>query len=227
MFNWNSKRKKMKLNKLSALLLLMIALCTVAARAQDKPMDPKEAKRQAKAEQKRQKAELKALKKLKPEQIKALKNGFERTQTDLTICTNQKDSVMRRTSELEMKMTLQDSAVKAMEAQVTKAKADLEEAQNEVAMDKSSGGGAKGGRNGLIPAKGLVYTVQLGSFRDFSLKNMSSSGITMDQQDGMNKYLLGSFRKEAQAEKFKQEIQAMGIKDAWVVAYKDGKRMAK
>ena len=38
-------------------------------------------------------------------------------------------------------------------------------------------------------------------------------------------YTLRHFRNYWQANSFKKELRAMGCKDAWVVAFKDGKRL--
>ncbi len=40
-----------------------------------------------------------------------------------------------------------------------------------------------------------------------------------------NRYSLGNFKTKEEAEDFKKEIIKLGIKDAWVVAYENDKRI--
>ena len=39
------------------------------------------------------------------------------------------------------------------------------------------------------------------------------------------RYTLGEFRDYWEADKFKKYLREMGVKDAWIVPYKDGKRV--
>ena len=79
-----------------------------------------------------------------------------------------------------------------------------------------------------IGAKGVIYKVQIGVFKNKDLSkyfenNPNFSGET--DADGSKKYTLGSFTSYWEAENFKKYLREMGVKDAWVVAYKNGKRV--
>jgi hypothetical protein len=166
---------------------------------------------------KREKEELKQYKKMKPEQIKALKTGFDRLSTDLNQCAVTKDSLNRRIADMEGKAMMQDSALKQMEMELASAKekaAKASEISEAMAVNKEN-----------APLnKGLVFAVQLGAYRNFSLTT-PKKGISTDSNDGMNKYLLGAFANLRLAEAFKKEVQVMGIKDAWIFAFHNGKRI--
>ena len=43
--------------------------------------------------------------------------------------------------------------------------------------------------------------------------------------DGTKKYTLGFFGDYWEAENFKKYLREMGVKDAWIVAYKNGSRV--
>ncbi|MGI9543756.1 MAG: Ezrin/radixin/moesin family protein, partial [Cyclobacteriaceae bacterium] len=43
--------------------------------------------------------------------------------------------------------------------------------------------------------------------------------------DGTQRYTLGNFKDYWQADKFKKYLREMGVKDAWIVPYKDGRRV--
>jgi|SRR6185437_13184699 len=78
------------------------------------------------------------------------------------------------------------------------------------------------------PVAGLVYKVQIGSFKSKDLtkyfdNNPNFSGDV--DHDGSKKYTLGVFTDYWEADKFKNALRDMGVKGAWVVAYKDGRRV--
>lgn len=76
-----------------------------------------------------------------------------------------------------------------------------------------------------IPA-GRVYRVQIGAFVKFkpSADPLFAQQFMSESKDEMNRYTIGMFREEDNAELFRQDIMKMGIKDAWIVAYNDGIR---
>jgi hypothetical protein len=76
--------------------------------------------------------------------------------------------------------------------------------------------------------KGVVFKVQIGTFKNKDLSkyfenNKNFSGEV--DEDGAKKYTLGQFSDYWEADNFKKYLREMGVKDAWVVAYKDKKRL--
>jgi hypothetical protein len=74
----------------------------------------------------------------------------------------------------------------------------------------------------------LVYKVQIGAFKKFDItkyfnNHQNFSGEVDD--DGTMKYTLGEFPDYWEADKFKSFLREMGVNGAWVVAYKNGKRV--
>ena len=75
--------------------------------------------------------------------------------------------------------------------------------------------------------KGVVFKVQIGSFKKVNItkyfdRHKNFSGDV--DSDGTMKYTLGVFPSYWEADTFKKYLREMGVKGAWVVAYKDGKR---
>lgn len=75
---------------------------------------------------------------------------------------------------------------------------------------------------------GVIFKVQIGAFKNKDLtkyfeNNKNFSGDI--DPDGIKKYTLGYFNDYWEAENFKKYIREMGVKDAWIVAYKNGKRV--
>lgn len=85
-------------------------------------------------------------------------------------------------------------------------------------------------KNGQHYLKGLFFTVQIGAYRKRDLSNVLEDKkpqeiFEQEQSEGVNMYTLRHFRDYWKANQFKKELRAMGLKDAWIVALKDGKRV--
>jgi hypothetical protein len=84
--------------------------------------------------------------------------------------------------------------------------------------------------NGQFYIKGLVFKVQIGAYRKRDLSHVLEGEkpqevFGQEQSEGVNMYTLRHFRNYQKANQFKKELRAMGLKDAWIVAFKDGKRV--
>jgi hypothetical protein len=74
---------------------------------------------------------------------------------------------------------------------------------------------------------GLVFKVQIGAFRLFDMRKYAQDNPFFEAEalGDINRYTVGRFRDLALAEAFQKDIQRLGIKDAWIVPYKDGVRI--
>jgi high-affinity Fe2+/Pb2+ permease len=74
---------------------------------------------------------------------------------------------------------------------------------------------------------GLVYRVQIGAYVFYEMENSpeNSGDFLTERAEGFNKYVIGSFRTYDDAGQFRDELQKMGMNDAWVVPYVDGVRV--
>ncbi|WP_448518825.1 Ezrin/radixin/moesin family protein [Rhodoflexus sp.] len=113
--------------------------------------------------------------------------------------------------------------------------AEIEALRNELEAARS------GGSNGSISrdenevegsyseyTKGVWYRVQVGVYSkiDASMFKDNNKNFAVEQDaDGAFKYTLGHFRDYWEADNFKRYLRKMGVKDAWIVAYKDNQRM--
>lgn len=83
----------------------------------------------------------------------------------------------------------------------------------------------------LLNDRVVMFKVQIGAYvaREFfgevSEEDQSYAGIDQEKLGTMNKYTLGYFINYKKADQLKKELRAMGIKDAWVVAFKHGVRV--
>lgn len=74
-------------------------------------------------------------------------------------------------------------------------------------------------------APGLVYRVQIGAFKGQPLKGNEPNleEIYSHQKEGFNVYSLGTFASLERAQAFQSVCIDMGLENAYVIAFKDGK----
>jgi hypothetical protein len=131
---------------------------------------------------------------------------------------------------LEYKRLVEEN--EALSSQVSqtaslKSEVDAKNAEIEQLKKRLAGGGSSGNVSPkTVP--GVVFKVQVGSFRNKDLSkyfdnNPNFSGEV--DKDGIKKYTLGNFSDYWEANSFKKALREMGVKDAWIVAYKNGERV--
>jgi len=85
-------------------------------------------------------------------------------------------------------------------------------------------------QNGQLYIKGIIFKVQMGAYRKRDLAHLTEErsaqeAFGQEQIEGINMYTLRHFRDYWKADAFKKELRAMGLKDAWIVAFKEGQRV--
>jgi cell division protein FtsB len=150
----------------------------------------------------------KKMKTLTPESYKQLIQERETLTTEVGQLKQENDAAKAQVDDLNTKLK---SAQEALEAKQQVAAA----AEANVPVN-------------TMAAKGVVYKVQIGAFKNKDLskyfennKNFSGEVDT----DGNKNYTLGAFPTYWEADNFKKYLREMGVSDAWVVAYKEGKRI--
>ncbi len=72
----------------------------------------------------------------------------------------------------------------------------------------------------------IVYYVQIGAFKDFSLTSEKLNNIRQfKDEDGLNKITVGSFVKYAQAKKLQKELIRLEFDDCFLIAKTFGKKI--
>lgn len=106
-----------------------------------------------------------------------------------------------------------------------------------VAEKGNNKGGATTASNTPAPSKstkasskveaGVTYKIQIGLYKQFNINRYfdDAKDISYETVDGKNRYVISSFDNEQTAEQFVQDVRKMGIKDAFVAKYVDGKRV--
>ncbi len=183
--------------------------CLNAAFAQMSKQEKKEWKKKAKAYSK---------------DLESLKTLVEENQS----LNSQVSKLSADNNNLKSRMSDKDAKVGELEEDVTKLRADLSASKAEVRKLKTTETEASPTSSGTRMVKGVVFKVQIGAFRNKDLSkyfdnNENFSGET--DADGMQKISLGQFTDYWEADTFKKYLREMGVRDAWIVPYKDGQRV--
>ena len=86
------------------------------------------------------------------------------------------------------------------------------------------------GNTNCTDDSGMKFRLQIGLYREFDITSFLEQFKLLSFEitdDGMYRYTIGNFDNEIEAESFKEAIRQMGIKDAFVSFYLDGKRIPK
>jgi len=172
-------------------------------------------KKEAKEWKKKQKA-------LSPEEFKNLSEENEGLKSQISSLNGQVSSFQSRLSDKDARIAELQESLQGMEMQVAEAKRQAQEAQ------------ANASKVVAAPAtkeseEGVVFRVQIGAFKEADLSRFSDVGENFsdtNNEEGLQVITLGSFQDYWEADKFKKNLRRMGVKDAWIVPYKDGVRVA-
>jgi hypothetical protein len=150
-----------------------------------------------------------------PENLKQLTE--DKQAADASVASlNQKVSQMQSTiSDKDAKIAQLEDELSQMRGQLTSANAELAQLKENPA-------------NSMDFSKGVVFKVQIGAFKNKDLakyfeNNPNFGGEAKDGEP--QKLTIGIFRDYWEADTFKKYMREMGVKDAWIVPYKDGQRV--
>ena len=136
------------------------------------------------------------------EQIDALRKELDDARNEVIECTADKER-------LQMRIDSLTQPVEVMDTMMEQTVADESQTRWENNAD-------------------MIYKVQIGAFQKYQNEYFEQPmTLVNDPNDGMNKYVIGTFGTEEEAETFKTELRRLGFSGAWVVPYKDGTRVPK
>ncbi|NME67260.1 Ezrin/radixin/moesin family protein [Flammeovirga aprica] len=193
-------------------ILLFIAFSVLAV---DNDLYAQKKKKKSKAsDAKNEKAEIKEWKK-KLKSTDPLK--FRDMTQELNTLRGQASGLKAEISKLEQEKGSFDAKLKEKDNTIADLKAENEKLKKKMDNNVSNSGDDY--------TKGIVYKVQIGAFKNRDLSKFQDKGnFWMEDQDGLKKYTIAYFRDYGEADQFKKYMRAMGVKDAWIVAYDDNVR---
>ena len=194
--------------------ILVLALCLAVGFTASAQLT-KEEKKEWKKKYKAYKKDLEGFKELVEE------NGTLKSQ----LSTNK-----RQLSNLQSQMGEKDAKIAELQDQLNRAQAQIAAAkQAEMAAKDALGNQTPRPVESKSPISmdGVVFKVQIGAFekKDMSKFFDNNPMFSGQSEDGMQKITIGFFRDYWEADTFKKYLREMGVKDAWIVPFKDGKRV--
>lgn len=130
---------------------------------------------------------------------------------------------------LERQVSSKDDKVSDLQKQVTRMQAAYQAAQREIENIKDESITPVYNPeliNGEDFSVGVVFKVQVGAFRKIDLAKYAETAKDFDQEGNeLRKYIIGNFRNYDDANILKRYLREMGVSDAWIVPYRDGKRV--
>ncbi len=159
----------------------------------------------------------KRIKKLKPEQYKQVldENDYLKSQVS---------TLKQELGSIDNGITEKDQELVTYKSQISDLRKELSKLQSK----KPAGNVASANTGGGVDeSRGVVFKVQLGAYKnkeDLS-KYDNSPNFGAENANGYQKFTIGVFRDYWEADNFTKHLRTMGVKDAWVVSYRDGQRV--
>ncbi len=140
------------------------------------------------------------------------------------VVENDNSALKGQVSTLNNQVSDKNAKIGDLEDQLAKMRGDLSSTKAELAQLKST----PPPPSPMDFSKGVVFKVQIGAFKNKDLtkyfdNNPNFGGEATDK--GEQKFTIGIFRDYWDADKFKKYMREMGVKDAWIVPFKDGVRV--
>jgi vacuolar-type H+-ATPase subunit I/STV1 len=135
---------------------------------------------------------------------------------------NQVAELNRKISEMQSAMSNKDSRIAELEDQLSQLRGQLTAARAEIAQLKETPV-----INPMDFSKGVVFKVQVGAFKNKDLSKYFDNNPNFGgevKENEPQRVTIGIFRDYWEADQFKKYMREMGVKDAWIVPYRDGQR---
>ncbi|MFO0505374.1 MAG: Ezrin/radixin/moesin family protein [Chryseotalea sp.] len=193
-------------NRLIVFFCLALMAASTASFAQLSKKDKKEWKKKAKEFAKN------------PASLKQLTEDKQTADNSVSDLSKQVKTLQTSVAEKDVRITELEDEIGQIRSQLSTAKAEL--AQLKAAPPV----------NPMDFSKGVVFKVQIGAFKNKDLSkyfdnNPNFGGEAAKGEAEPQKLTIGVFRDYWEADTFKKYMRDMGVKDAWIVPYRDGQRV--
>ena len=144
---------------------------------------------------------------------------------DKTAADAQVASLNEKVTQLQSSVSDKDAKIAELEDQLTQSRGQVAAARAELAQLKE---GPAAPVNSMDFSKGVVFKVQVGAFKNKDLQKYFDNNPNLGgevKEGEPQKITIGIFRDYWEADTFKKYMREMGVKDAWIVPYKDGVRV--
>lgn len=141
------------------------------------------------------------------------------------VAENNATKLSGENKQLQSTISDKNAKIAELEDQLARMRSDLTAVRTELAALKENPP-----VNPMDFSKGVVFKVQVGAFRNKDLSkyfenNPNFGGEAGKENNEPQRITIGIFRDYWEADTFKKYMRDMGVKDAWIVPYKDGTRV--
>jgi len=139
------------------------------------------------------------------------------------VADDDNSSLKGQVSTLNKQVSDKNARISELEDQLSSLRGQLASANSELAKFKEAPAS-----NSMDFSRGVVFKVQIGAFKNKDLSKYFNNNPNFGgeaAEKGEQKFTIGIFRDYWDADKFKKYMREMGVKDAWIVPYKDGLRV--
>ena len=133
--------------------------------------------------------------------------------TKLEACQSEMTGMQVKLNDANNDIKDMEVAKKALEEEVAMTKYRLDEVTQEMQENSDD--------------YGVWFRVQIGAYKERQIDEnlVNSDDLALEASEDSQKVSLGRFRSYEDAKSLKTQLQGMGLKDAWIVTYKDGMRV--
>jgi len=139
------------------------------------------------------------------------------------VADNSVTSLKAENSKLQSSISDKNGHIADLEDQISKMRSDLTATKAELEQLK-----AAPVVNAMDYSKGIVFKVQIGAFKNKDLSKYfeNNPNFSGEVKEGdPQRVTIGIFRDYWEADTFKKYLREMGVKDAWIVPFKDSQRV--
>lgn len=142
-----------------------------------------------------------------------------KVQADNTVSQREIDQYKREIDRLKAQLTQKDDALSDITNQNAQIQQKLSKVETELEVVYQQ-------MQETSDDYGVWFRVQIGAYEDSQIsKELETTDQMALEGDDLQKIVLGRFRNYDDAKRLQQHLQQKGMSDAWVVSYKDGKRV--
>jgi len=158
---------------------------------------------------------------------------FKKNPESLKTLSDDKQVADTKVVDLSGKVTQMEATIAERDARITELEDQLSRMRGELASCNSALVKLRETPPAPAPmdfSKGVVFKVQVGAFKYKNLQkyfdnNPNFGGEAGKEATDPQKITIGIFRDYWEADTFKKYMREMGVKDAWIVPYRDGVRV--
>lgn len=137
-------------------------------------------------------------------------------------------------SDLNAMVNQLNSKIKNLEAEnerlktaVSQKENELDQLHDELTAEKLKPAPAPAVDPVNVVPSGIAFKIQIGAYQKFNINQYftETKKVGYENVNGVNKYVIGYFTSFEAAKGFEGDMKKLGIKDSWLVPYKDGVRI--